>query len=277
MSTLRHLLIVNPNTSTSVSDLLQRHAQAAASPDLVVRTVTARFGAPYIACEASYAVAGHALLDAWSAALLDGEPTPQAVLIGCFGDPALQALRESSPVPVCGLAQASFAQAARLGRFVVVTGGARWAPMLRRLADALGVGSALAGIHTVAPSGAQLAADPVAASDRSRPVRTLCAVRERRRSFWVVRVWPASRPVSPPGGGTSDRQCRGQCSRGFDSPADSAAASGTCARFRRSLAASVARNDLAGSAGRRANNQKMTCWQIGGNSSCVCATLLVFD
>lgn len=164
MSAPCHLLIVNPNTSTSVSDLLQRHAQAAAGPDLVVRTVTARFGAPYIACEASYAVAGHALLDAWSAALLDGGPTPQAVLIGCFGDPALQALRESSPVPVCGLAQASFAQAARLGRFVVVTGGVRWAPMLQRLADALGVGPALAGIHTVAPSGAQLAADPVAAA-----------------------------------------------------------------------------------------------------------------
>jgi len=45
----------------------------------------------------------------------------------------------------------------------VVTGGERWGPMLQRLAQALGHAHALAGIHTVAPTGAQLAADPEAA------------------------------------------------------------------------------------------------------------------
>jgi phosphohistidine swiveling domain-containing protein len=45
----------------------------------------------------------------------------------------------------------------------IVTGGVRWQPMLERLAHMLGYGAALAGIHTVTPSGAQLAQDPVAA------------------------------------------------------------------------------------------------------------------
>jgi allantoin racemase len=54
-------------------------------------------------------------------------------------------------------------KAARYGRFAVVTGGARWAPTLQRLAHTLGFADALAGVHTVAPTGAQLAADPVAA------------------------------------------------------------------------------------------------------------------
>lgn len=161
---MHELLVLNPNTSASVTALLQTHVQATAGPQVRVRSVTARFGAPYIACEASYAVAAHAALDAWAAALQEeGQAAPTAVLIGCFGDPGLFALRDSSPVPVTGLAEAACIAAARLGRFAIVTGGARWVPMLERLALALGHGSALVGIHTVAPTGAQLAADPVAA------------------------------------------------------------------------------------------------------------------
>ena len=160
---MRQLLVINPNTSSSVTTLLQQHVQSAAGSHVTVRSVTARFGAPYISDEASYAVAAHATLDAWAAALNTPEGQPDAVLIGCFGDPGLQALRESSPVPVTGLAEAAFIEAARHGRFAVVTGGERWAPILQRLAQSLGHAQALAGIHTVAPTGAQLAADPVAA------------------------------------------------------------------------------------------------------------------
>jgi allantoin racemase len=156
------LLIINPNTSAVVSALLQRHVQGEVSPALKVHTVTARFGAPYIASEASYAVAQHAVLDAWAASVARGERA-DAVLIGCFGDPGLFALREACGVPVGGLAEAAFAAAARHGRFAVVTGGERWRPMLERLALALGYASSLAGIHTVAPSGAELVADPAGA------------------------------------------------------------------------------------------------------------------
>lgn len=166
---MRELLVINPNTSASVSELLQQHVQAEVGLHVRVRTVTARFGAPYIADEAGYAVASHAALDAWAAALArpqDGSgpaAATDAVLIGCFGDPGLLALRESSPVPVTGLAEAAFIEAARHGRFAIVTGGERWGPMLQRLAQALGHAPALAGIHTVVPTGAQLAADPAAA------------------------------------------------------------------------------------------------------------------
>jgi len=160
---MRQLLVINPNTSANVTALLQQHVQAAAGSHVGVRSVTARFGAPYISDEASYAVAAHAALDAWAAALAAPEGAPDAVLIGCFGDPSLMALRESSPVPVTGLAEAAFIEAARHGRFAIVTGGERWAPILQRLAQSLGHAQSLAGIHTVAPTGAQLAADPVAA------------------------------------------------------------------------------------------------------------------
>jgi len=160
---MRQLLLVNPNTTARVTDLLQRHAQALAGPQAVVRAVTARFGAPYISCEASYLVGGHATLDAWAAALASPHPAPDAVLIGCFGDPALLALRQASAAPVTGLAEAAFIEAGTHGRFAVITGGDRWRPMLLRLAHTLGVGDQLAGVVTVKATGAELLADPVAA------------------------------------------------------------------------------------------------------------------
>ncbi|MDZ7890615.1 MAG: aspartate/glutamate racemase family protein [Rhodoferax sp.] len=161
---MRRLLVINPNTTESVSGLLQGHVQGIAGPGVRVDTVTARFGAPYIACEASYAVAGHALLDAWATDQCAApHALPDAVLIGCFGDPGLWALREASAAPVTGLAEASFLQARRHGGFAVVTGGAKWRPMLERLAWGLGVTEQLVAIHTVAPSGVELANNPTSA------------------------------------------------------------------------------------------------------------------
>lgn len=157
------MLIINPNTTVSITALLETHVRSVAGPDADIRCVTARFGAPYIACEASYAVAGHAVLDTWATATASGEPAGSSVLIGCFGDPGLLALRETSRAPVTGLAEASFIEAAAYGRFAVVTGGVRWKTILERLAHALGFSDALAGIHTIAPSGAWLAEHPEAA------------------------------------------------------------------------------------------------------------------
>ncbi len=160
---MRHILIINPNTSDSVTALLQSHAQKEAGAEAHVQVVTARFGAPYISCEASYAVAAHATLDAWAGVVARNATPPDAVLIGCFGDPGLFALREASAVPVTGLAEAAFAEAAAYGRFAIVTGGQRWKPMLERIAGNLGYGPSLGGIVTVEPTGAQLAQDPIAA------------------------------------------------------------------------------------------------------------------
>ncbi len=160
---MRRLLLINPNTSDAISALLQTHAQAAAGSQQTVFTRTARFGAPYISCEASYAVAAHATLDAWAAAIAPGQERFDSVLIGCFGDPGLLALRQVSQIPVTGLAEASFIAAAEKGRFAIVTGGERWKPMLERLAHSLGYAEQLAGVHTVTATGAELAADPLAA------------------------------------------------------------------------------------------------------------------
>ena len=159
----RRLLVINPNTSARISARLGQHVQAALRDDDAVADVcTARFGAEYIGSEASYAIAAHAVLDCYAVDVA-AQGRPAAVLVGCFGDPGVFALRELCPHPVIGLAEAAMREAAQHGRFAIVTGGAAWAPMLQRLAHAVGLHEQLASVHTLAASGLQLAADPVAA------------------------------------------------------------------------------------------------------------------
>lgn len=157
---MKRCLVINPNTTTAVTEMVVTVCRRA-QPGLAWEGTTARFGAAYIANEVSYAKAGHAALDAYEAAY-DGH---DVVLLACFGDPGLLALRELSRVPVVGLAQSSFEAAARQGRFAVVTGGHAWAPMLARFARAQALDERLTGIHTIDWTGAQIAADPDRARD----------------------------------------------------------------------------------------------------------------
>ncbi len=157
------ILAINPNTTEAVSALLERHLRAAA-PAIRWRMATGRFGARYIASEAAYAIASHAAIDAWAEDAAHSPERCDAVLLACFGDPGLHALRELSPAPVVGLAEASMQAAAeRAGnaaRFSIVTGGSGWGPMLERLARELGFGPKLASVRTIGITGGQAAVDP---------------------------------------------------------------------------------------------------------------------
>ncbi|MFM8345902.1 MAG: aspartate/glutamate racemase family protein [Betaproteobacteria bacterium] len=170
-TTPQRILLINPNTTATVTARLQSHLRPLLPQGTQLHARTATYGAPYIGCESSHAVAACAVLQAWA-----DEPHADAVLIGCFGDPGLFALREHSEVPVTGLAEAAFIEAAVHGPFAVVTGGQRWKPMLMRLAPALGYGSSLVHIETMTPTGAQMLADPVLAREHlSRAVRHAAA------------------------------------------------------------------------------------------------------
>lgn len=195
-----HLLLMNPNTSGHVTALLARHALALAPPGAVLTAVTVPFGEPYIASEAAAAVAEQAVPAAWAAHRADtaadttadttadtaadtaadttantataavtqaaagiAPHAPHAVLVACFGDPGVAALRALTPVPVLGLAELAMLAAQAHGRYASVTGGAAWGPMLQRLAGSLGLAESLAGVVTVERTGAELLADPAAA------------------------------------------------------------------------------------------------------------------
>ncbi len=182
------LLLLNPNTAPEVSARLLALAQARAPAGLAVRVATARFGARYIASEAAAAIAAHAALDLLAADLAS-HGAPSAVLLACFGDPGLFALRASCAQPLLGLAEASMRAAAALGPFVVVTGGPAWVPMLGRLALTLALPAPMLGVQAVARSGGELATDPAAPALLAEAAQQALA------------RWPAARSVLLGGAG----------------------------------------------------------------------------
>lgn len=186
------LLLINPNTSTQVTMLLEQAALQLCSrlpQPLAVRAVTAPFGPRYITGEVGAAVAAHAALEAYADTVAQGG-TPSATLLACFGDPGLFALRSLSPTPVLGLAEASMRAAAQLGPFVVLTGGAAWVPMLHRLAQALSLPAPMLGVQALAHSGGDMAAQP------QQAVAWLAEAGEQ-----ALRRWPDARALLLGGAG----------------------------------------------------------------------------
>lgn len=144
------LLVINPNTSPEVSTVIDALVKEETGGDVAVQTVTAQFGFHYLASRSAVAIAGHAVLATAAEALANG-PAPDAILLACFGDPALEALQEMTGVPAIGFAEAGLkAAAAQDGPFLVATRGEVWCEMLRDLVRKLDLGSHVCGIHAIA-------------------------------------------------------------------------------------------------------------------------------
>ncbi|MET0905346.1 MAG: aspartate/glutamate racemase family protein [Tardiphaga sp.] len=168
------ILLINPNTTDSVTALVAQHVISVADGAATVLPVTGRFGARYISTRASAAIAAHAALDAYA---LHGAGC-DAVYLACFGDPGLLALREVAAIPVVGMAEASCLEAAKLGRFAIVTGGALWGPMLTEFVAGIGLADRLTGVRTVAPTGGEIAANPDAALASLAAACRACAIED---------------------------------------------------------------------------------------------------
>jgi Asp/Glu/hydantoin racemase len=159
----RRLLVINPNTTAAITETVMREVSLMLGGEAVLVPATGRFGARYVASRAAAAIAAHAALDAYAQ---HGKGC-DAVLLACFGDPGLDALRELAGVPVVGLADAACHLACQLAtRFAIVTGGDRWGPMLGEFVAARGLAARLASIRTVVPTGAEIVSNPVGALEQ---------------------------------------------------------------------------------------------------------------
>lgn len=170
MSRPFRILAVNSNTDTTVTDRVVATI-AATLPDCHVEGVTATFGPRGIGGRADLAISSMATL----AAAVERAEGYDAVIVACFSDPGLLALREVLDMPVVGIGEASFLTAVQLGaRFSVVTVGARVAPIIDEMVRATGLTSRFAGVEIVdraaltAPDAVAMMRDGVEAAMRER-------------------------------------------------------------------------------------------------------------
>lgn len=148
------LLIVNPNTSDSVTRLIEAEARRVARPQTVITARTAGFGVPYIETAPEAAVAGYAVLDM----IAREQATADAAIIAAFGDPGLAAAKAAFAIPVIGLSEAAFLMAAALGEsFGIVSISPRMRTWYRRAVDQQHMGPRFRGFRFLRPPIADIA------------------------------------------------------------------------------------------------------------------------
>ena len=116
------ILVINPNTSQSVTDLIEAESRRVASPGTELSFATAPFGVAYIETRFEALVGGYA------AACIAAERHGQydGLVIAAFGDPGLLGIKELLNVPVVGMTEAALASACLLGqRFSIIAISAR--------------------------------------------------------------------------------------------------------------------------------------------------------
>ena len=112
------ILVVNPNISPSVTELIRAEAVRSASSGTEITTLTAQFGVAYIETRFEAMIGAYATAEQVAANL----PGHDAVVVAAFGDPGLTALREVLTVPVTGMTEAALSTACQLGgKFSIVS------------------------------------------------------------------------------------------------------------------------------------------------------------
>lgn len=143
------LLIVNPNISQSVTDLIEAEARRSASAGTELTMRTAPFGVAYIETRAEAAVGAYAVLNE----LAEHHVGHDAAIVAAFGDPGLAAAREMLPIPVVGLTEAAVMSAAMLGgRFSIVAISRRIRAWYQETVDIHGLSGRLASIRCLEDS-----------------------------------------------------------------------------------------------------------------------------
>ncbi|RJL20424.1 aspartate/glutamate racemase family protein [Paracoccus siganidrum] len=138
------LFYLNPNSSAHMTESIVAHARAAL-PDATIIGHTNHGAPPAIQGPDDGEAALPGLLAALPLARREGA---DAIVIACFDDTGLEALRRLAPCPVLGIGQSACASAALLGlRWSVVTTLQVSVPVIRANIDRAGLGEGCASVR----------------------------------------------------------------------------------------------------------------------------------
>lgn len=112
------VLVVNPNSTESMTDGIVSAARAAAAEDMIVQGLTNKNGPAAIQGPEDGEASVPGTLALIKAAADQGY---DAAIIACFDDTGLYEARAAVPIPVIGIGQAAFHAGMIFGRFSVIT------------------------------------------------------------------------------------------------------------------------------------------------------------
>ncbi len=139
------ILVINPNTSSAMTEAIAQAGREAAAPGTEIVAVQPSFG--------PLSIEGH-FDEAWGAAGVAEQAhlarawQPAGTVIACFGDPGLSAAREALRGPVIGIAEAAFQAASIVAEgFSVVTTMTRTCGIAEHLVQRYGFEHQCRGVH----------------------------------------------------------------------------------------------------------------------------------
>jgi allantoin racemase len=151
------ILVVNPNTSTSMTDRVRRELEAAKGRETELTVVNPTEGAAAIESAEDEALAIPPMLEL----IRNAAPGHDAVVIACFSDPGLDEARGLVSIPVVGIEESSLHLAAQLGRrFTILTSRAARVPAKVEHVERLGLSSRLASVRPLEMGVLEMDAEP---------------------------------------------------------------------------------------------------------------------
>ncbi len=140
------LLIINPNVSKSVTQLIEAEARRTAADQTEITMDTAPVGVAYIETPAEALIGAHATIHI----LAERYAGFDAAIIAAFGDPGLIEAQEVFDIPIVGLSRSAFMTACLAGeRFSIIAISNRIVPWYRRCVAANGLTDRLASIRSL--------------------------------------------------------------------------------------------------------------------------------
>lgn len=142
------ILVINPNTSTFVTEAVAAAARSMAAPGTEIVAVTGRYGAAIVSGRSEDALAAAEVLRLAA----EHDKGCDAIILAISFDSGLRALRELSPIPVVGMSEAAMLSACMVGgKFAMITFGNRAAAIYAELCHSYGLGARLTNVLSLPP------------------------------------------------------------------------------------------------------------------------------
>lgn len=169
------VLLINPNSTAGMTEHVAAQLQLHLGPLAHIVQRTASNGPPVIATQQAFVVAAQTANAVLQNTSREGVPFDK-VLLACFGDPGLEAIRLLTPVPIIGLAQASMQAAERMNNpYAVVAAGAVWEAILAQRFKQWSANALFCGVQIIDGTGLDVFNDPIAAMPKVQ--RAIAAAR----------------------------------------------------------------------------------------------------
>ncbi|MBB4010257.1 aspartate/glutamate racemase family protein [Allorhizobium taibaishanense] len=155
---MTHIIVINPNTSDATTAMMTGIVRRLLPAGITADGMTAASGVPMILNGLQLAASVASVKDMGLAAA----PRTNGIIIGAFGDPGLEDLRQLLDIPVCGLFESSVLQAVEAGqRFGIATVTPDLVASFSQKAAALKASSFFTGTRLTQGDPLSLARDPI--------------------------------------------------------------------------------------------------------------------